>query len=99
MSVRTDAFKGLVRRLVFAYHGIVIGVFDIDGGDVVGQQDNFVGVYFVLVFAGQVLLVDQSALQEARDKGAGAGEGVEDVNIFIGRVRSNSFFNTSLPNG
>ena len=61
----------------------MVGVFDIDGGDVVGQQHDFVGVEFAGVLALQVFGADQAALQQAGHKGARAGEGVEDVDVFI----------------
>ncbi len=58
-------------------------VFDIDSGDVVGEQNNFVGVEFVLIFAQKVALANQIGLNKASDESTGAREGFKDVNIFI----------------
>ena len=59
-----DAGEGLVcRRLVFAACQVVVGGFDVDGGDVVGEQDDFVGVYFGAVFLRQAPARDDAALQ------------------------------------
>ena len=57
------------------------GVFDVHRRNVVGQQHHFVGVDFVLVFAAQVGRRNQPALDEPRDKGAGARKRVEDVHV------------------
>ena len=79
-----DAGEGLVcRRLVFAACQVVVGGFDIDGGDVVGEQDDFVGVYFGAVFLRQASARDDAALQQAGDEGACTRERVEDVHTFI----------------
>ncbi len=56
--------------------------FDVDGGDVVGEQHDLVGVNFVLVFVRQLLGRDQAALQESRDERASADEGVQNVDAF-----------------
>ena len=54
----------------------MVGGFDIDGGDVVGEQDDFVGVDFAFVFFRQPVVRNDAALQQAGDEGACAGEGV-----------------------
>ena len=61
----------------------MVGGFDVDGGDVVGEQDDFVGVDFAFVFFRQPVVRDDAALQQAGDEGACAGEGVEDVHAFV----------------
>ena len=61
----------------------MVGRFDVDGGDVVGEQDDFVGVDFAFVFFRQPVARDDAALQQAGDEGACAGEGVEDVHAFV----------------
>ena len=61
----------------------MVGRFDVDGGDVVGEQDDFVGVDFAFVFFSQPVVRDDAALQQAGDEGACAGEGVEDVHTFV----------------
>lgn len=57
---------------------------DIDGGDVVGEEDDLVGVEFAAEFALQGFEGDEVGLEQAGDKGAGAGKGVEDVDILVG---------------
>ncbi len=52
---------------------------DVDGGDVVRQQHNLVGVDFVAVLVRQLFRLDQATLQQTRDEGPGPGEGVDDV--------------------
>jgi hypothetical protein len=49
-----DAFERQVFVLTPIRAQAVEGFFDVDGGDVVGQQDDLVGVEFVLVFPQQV---------------------------------------------
>ena len=61
----------------------MVGRFDVDGGDVVGEQDDFVGVDFAFVFFRQPVVRDDAALQQAGDEGACAGEGVEYVYAFV----------------
>ena len=61
----------------------MVGGFDVDGGDVVGEQDDFVGVDFAFVFFRQPVARDNAALQQAGDEGARAGEGVEDMHAFV----------------
>ena len=79
-----DAGEGLVcRRLVFAACQVVVGGFDVDGGDVVGEQDDFVGVYFGAVFLRQAFARDDAALQQAGDEGTCTRERVEDVHAFV----------------
>ena len=77
-------FRAFVTHLFrsFTLKGVK-GFFDVDGGDVVGEQDDFVGVEFVLVFAEEVGGFDDSELEQADDEGAGAGEGINEVNVFI----------------
>jgi hypothetical protein len=60
----------------------VIDGFDVDGGDVVGEQDDLVGVDLMPVFVRQFLRLDEVALEQAGDEGAGTGEGVDDVDTF-----------------
>ena len=86
---QADAFKGNVWDVVWniavnvACQYAVVGRFDVDGGDVVGEQDDFVGVDFAFVFFRQPVARDDAALQQAGDEGTRAGEGVEDVHAFV----------------
>ena len=57
---------------------------DVDGGDVVGQQQDLVGVQLVGVLAGEVVGLDEAGLEQPDDEGAGAGEAVEDVDALVG---------------
>ena len=75
-----DAAERLVCAALFA--AAVERFLDMHGGDVVGQQDDFVGVQFVLVFAGEVGVGDQAGLEQAGEEDAGSGEGVEHVDAF-----------------
>ena len=64
----------------------VVGGLDVDGGDVVGEQQDLVGVQLAGVLAGQVVRLDQAGLEQPDDEGAGAGEGVEDVDALVGEA-------------
>jgi len=64
-------------------HNIVIHRLNINRSNVIGQQDDFVGMDFVLVFVGQLCGADEAALQQAGDKRAGPCKRVDDVDIFI----------------
>src|SRR5690606_1156178 len=64
---------------------IVEGSLDVDGGDVVRQQHDLVGVQLAGVLAQQVLGLDQTGLKKTYQEGAGADEGVDDVDAFIGQ--------------
>ena len=61
----------------------VIGRFDIDGSDVVGEQDNFIGVDFILVFFRQPPGGNDAALQQAGNESSRPGKGVKDMYAFI----------------
>ncbi|RDE00859.1 hypothetical protein DTW92_01575 [Paracoccus pantotrophus] len=52
---------------------------DVDRGDVIGQQQDLIGVQFIAEFVLQLVGLDQARLQQARDEGAGAGEGGDDM--------------------
>ena len=62
----------------------VVGGFDVDRGDVVGEQHDFVGVQLVAVLAGQVVGGDEPGLHERGEECSGAGESVEDVHVLVG---------------
>ena len=81
MEIERVGEANACERLVISAHEVMKNGFNVDGGNVVGQQDNFVGVDFVLVFVGQLLFTDQAALQQSCDEGAGAGEGIENMHI------------------
>lgn len=80
-----DAGEGLVVAGVGVFAGQgVVGGFDVDRGDVVGQQRDLVGVQLFRILAHEITGGDKPGLQKSGDKGAGAGESVEDVHTFVG---------------
>ena len=64
---------------------------DVDGGDVVGEQDDLVGVDLVFVFVRELFLADEAALEQAGDEGAGAGEGIDDVDALVAQTDAEFF--------
>ncbi len=59
---------------------------DVDGSDVVRQQQDLVGVQFLAVLPHQVGVPDQPGrLQQPDEEDAGAGERVEHVDAFVGQ--------------
>lgn len=81
-----DAGEGRVAggRIRFLGEGVVDGL-DVDGGDVVGEEDDLVRVDFGAVFRREAVGRDEAGLEETRDEGAGAGEGVEDMDAVVGQ--------------
>ena len=79
---QADAVKGRIGG-AFALCGM-IGIFDIDGGDIVGQQDYFIGVQLRRVFAWQGCGRDETAFHHAGKEGPRAGKGIEHMHIGIG---------------
>src|SRR5436190_6950308 len=63
--------------------GIVVSIFNVNGGNVIGQQYYFISVEFMLVFAFQVLHINQTTLQQTHQECSCSRKGVEDVNVFI----------------
>ena len=61
---------------------LAVAVFDVEVGDVVGEDGDFVGVDFVEVFVFEA--VGGQVVDEARDEGAGAGCRVEDLDVIVG---------------
>ena len=59
------------------------GLLDVHCGDVVGEQDNLVGVKLVAELVFTVLRTDEARAEQSRDEGPGPGEGVQDVDTFI----------------
>ena len=74
------------RRVVA--HEVAVGDLDIRRRDVVGQQQNLVGVQLAGVLARQVCLADETRLQEPDDEGPRPGEGVEHMHALIGYTAS-----------
>ena len=80
------------RSVTFGVQSGVISVFDVDCGDVIGEQDNFVGVQFVQVLVEQIFRTNQAGLNQSRDKSARARERVDNVNVFVGEPAIEMFF-------
>ena len=78
-----DAAKGLVVGGGAAAGDGVVGSLNVDGGDVVGKEDDFVGKDAAAVFGGKLRGRDEARLEQAGDEGAGAGEGVEDADVVV----------------
>ena len=55
-------------------------LFDMNGGDVIGEQNDLVGVKLCVVFPREIGLPDKRGLDQPDQKDAGAGERVEDMN-------------------
>ena len=75
-----DAAEGFV---LIGAGPVVVSSLDVDGGDVVGQQHNVVGVQFAGILAGQAGVLNQPALQQAGDKSTGADERLNDMHALI----------------
>ena len=60
---------------------LFVGEFDVEVGDVVGQDLHFVGVEFVAVFVFQ--LVEADVVDEVADESPGSGGGIEDVHAGV----------------
>ena len=60
---------------------LFVGEFDVEVGDVVGQDLHFVGVEFVAVFVFQFVFADM--VDEVANEGAGAGGGIEDLHAGV----------------
>ena len=71
----------LERHIVAALKPMIHG-FNVDRGDVVGQQHYLIGVNLVAKLVLHFLGRDQARLQEARDESARSGEGVDNVDAF-----------------
>ena len=62
----------------------LVGIFDVQVGDVVGQYRHLVGVDFVPVLLLQP--VGGQVVNQVGNEGAGAGGRVEDLHLFIGQA-------------
>ena len=78
--------------VVLAADEVVERVLDVDAGDVVGEQDDLVGVELLRVFAPEVGGAQDAGLQQAREERAGAGERVEDVDVRLRQAAAEFFF-------
>ncbi len=60
-----------------------VGEFDVEVGDVVGKDGDFVAVDFVLVFVPERGLVALEVFDQVADEGAGADGGVENFDVLV----------------
>lgn len=74
---QTNAFK----RFILS-SGLVISVLDVHRGDVIREQHDFVAMQFVRELVRQRGF--RNVPHEIDNEIAGTGEGVEDVNVFVG---------------
>ena len=75
--------KAEVGKLQVAAGPLLVGVLDVQVGDVVGQDGDFVGVDFVEVFVLQP--VGGQVVDEGRDEGARPGGWVQDLDVVVGQ--------------
>ena len=78
-AVKWDVFGGIA--VVLILYQVVIDGFDVNSGNVVRQQYEFIGVNFVFVFVCQLLWRNEPALQQPCDECACACEWVNDVDV------------------
>ena len=74
----------LKRLITFGVDDRIKRILDINGGNVIGKQNDFVGVEFAKIFAKKVARLNQAALNQPRNKSSCACERIQDVNIFTG---------------
>ena len=60
-----------------------VGEFNVEVGDVVGKDGDFVAVDFVLVFVPERGLVALEVFDQVADEGAGADGGVENFDVLV----------------
>ena len=82
--------NAIVILIVLRLHDVMEHRFDIHISDIISQQDDFITMNLVLILAQHILLLDDAALKQARDKGACACKWVKNVYILIGQ-RSTKF--------
>ena len=80
------------KRLVAAARAGVISLLYIDIGDVVRQEQFFVGMNFLPILPLQILFGDEvGGSQHTNDKAAGAGERVKNMHILGGETGNFEF--------
>ena len=67
-------------------HEFRVSLLDVQTGDVVGQNGDFIGVDFLGVFARQRRPVAAQPVQQFHDKRAGPGAGVENIQFRVGQA-------------
>ena len=61
---------------------------DVHGSNIVGEENDLVGMQLVLVFSKEIGGLDEAALEQADDEGACSRERVNDVNVFVAEAGS-----------
>ncbi len=74
----------------------MISVFNINGGNVVGKQDNFVGINLMDIFAWQIARTDKPGLNKARDESPVPVNGSRILTFLSDSLRLNSACKTSF---
>ena len=59
---------------------------DVDGRDVVGEQDDLVGVKLFVVLPFEIGVPDERGLDQPDEKDARAGERIQDVNALVAQA-------------
>src|SRR5436305_1264326 len=77
----TDAFEWHV----IAAGSTMIGGLDVDRGDVVGQQNDLIGVNLVPVFVLQFVRLNEPGLKQAGDEGPRTGKGVQNMDALAAK--------------
>ena len=73
--------KAEVFKFRIALHLLFVGKFDVEVGDVVGQDFHFIGMEFVAIFIFQ--LVRRDVIDDIADEGSGAGGGIQDFHATV----------------
>ena len=84
--------NSLERRVTRGVKCGVVSVFDVDGGNVVGEQNNFVGVQFVQIFVHETARLNQARFNQSRNESSGACERVDDVHAAACETSPEIFF-------
>ena len=79
-----DAVEGLIGAV--GSPPAVKRLFNVDGRDVVGEQDDLVGMKLSVVLPCEIGVQDQRGLEQPDEEDAGAGERVEDMNALVAQA-------------
>ena len=79
-----DAVEGLIGAV--GSPTAVKRLFNVDGRDVVGEQDDLVGMKLSVVLPCEIGVQDQRGLEQPDEEDAGAGERVEDMNALVAQA-------------
>ena len=88
---QADAVEGRIGFCILA-HSIVVGVFNINGRNIISQQNDFVCMQFFFILALQIFMLDQSALDHTGNKRTGPGKGVDNMYVLVANFTPEFFF-------